>query len=233
METEYDPLGDGISKLKYIDHMGDDLRVTNAARSSFGKWNDSWGPRDEKVMGILTDGTVTHWSPFAHVMLTAMVKAPISMQRPWFKHVIGFAHNSESSRYVELKEEFYIPTDVRKQSKERKQGSGGCFGSGAKRALQYKIRSAYADAYASYTDLINNGVAKEIARDVLPLGTYTTWVTTGSLAAWHRLVYQRTHEGAQWEISRYATAVGEMCRELFPVAWAALMREGHSEDLHS
>lgn len=222
METEFYPLGDGIGKLSYLDHMGDDLRVTNVARSSFGKWNDTWGPRDEKVMGILTEGSITHWSPFAHPQLSIMVKAPISLQRQFFKHNIGLVHNSESTRYVELKEEFYIPTKLRYQSRDRKQGSAHQFESDE---LTGRITDHYTSAMHIYRKLLRQGVSRELARDVLPMATYTTWVTTGSLAAFARIYNQRTKEGAQREIEQYARAIGRICEQIWPIAWRALTSE--------
>ena len=127
-------------QAEYIDHMGDDLRVVNAARVSFNKESD-WGwfepigndpnppivekeglrPSDQKLIKYLANHD--HWSPFSHVMVTMRETVPIFVARQRFKHMVGFTYNEVSRRYVDDKPEFFVPEYWRKAAENKKQGS--------------------------------------------------------------------------------------------------------------
>lgn len=134
-------------KVEFIDKMGDDLRVANAARVSFDK-ESKWAeercncgyaghpdycdgscthPRlvlseaDERLINYLA--THGHWTPFSHVMVTMRETMPIFLARQRFKHMIGFTYNEVSRRYVDDEPTFYVPKQWRKRAENKKQGS--------------------------------------------------------------------------------------------------------------
>lgn len=206
--------------VEYVGHLGMDLSVVNAARVSFNKRNTEFSAKDESLLRYLAKHN--HWSPFAHTSISLRIKAPISVQRQWFKHRVGVENNSESTRYVTLKPEFYVPMHFRTQSKDVKQGSDGWFEVEREQYITDRINEHYEQAYNLYMELTTKGMAREQARDILPMATYTTWVSTLSLYAAFRIFNQRTKDGAQWEISQYAYALEQIVEPLFPHSWAAL-----------
>jgi thymidylate synthase (FAD) len=207
--------------VEYVDHLGSDLSVVNAARVSFDRVSPVLNQSDEKLIAFLARHG--HWSPFAHVHLTVRIRAPISVQRQYMKHRVGVENNSESTRYVVMKPEFYVPTFLRTQSKDVKQGSDGLMNHEDEDHYKDRINEHYEAAYALYTDMVAEGAAREQARDILPLATYTTWISTMSLYAAARIFNQRTKGGAQAEIEEYAVAIGEIAYKYFPVSWEALV----------
>ena len=227
-----------------VDSMGSDLTVCNAARVSFNKeteWcTDSEAlnrlaetgstyhkedvrtlcKKDEKLIAYLAKHN--HWTPFAHPQITLRIKAPVSIRTQFFKHKQGFVENEISRRYVDEKPSFYTPMWRSKPTGGAKQGSEKFVSP----EEAYNFNSAYEKAIEvakyQYQFLIDEGVAPEQARFVLPQGMYTEWYWTGSLAAYARFYRQRTDEHAQWEIREYAKAVGEIIQGLFPISWSYL-----------
>lgn len=220
-----DVLNKGRIDLK-LTH-GSDMLVVNAARISFG--NEDWfrtiaDLKDEKLINYLAKNK--HVSPFYHPQMTFVVKLPISIQRQWDKHKVGTASNTESSRYMEIHEEFYVPSNLRKQSLSNKQGSDGFLETVSNAQLTVKIKDHYSDCFDLYYQLLDAGVAKEQARDVLPLATYVTTVWTASLAAvWH-FIKLRADSHAQWEIQEYARAMYLLASKEFPISLKALETYG-------
>lgn len=228
--------------VELVDHLGDDRMVVNAARVSFAKETAVFGEKDAKLIEYLAKNK--HISPFYHPQLQFRVKAPISVQRQWEKHKIGTAMNSESTRYVEVHDEFYVPDVMRAQSQSNKQGSAGTlegkvdpmvFYHGRPSTatfepmdLQEAARRTYmqscAIAFSDYSVLIRAGVAKEQAREILPLCTYTSWIWTASLAAVAHFIRLRDHDHAQFEIREYARALRKLTEPIFPVSLSALER---------
>jgi len=243
---KYDPLGDGISSVELLGHMGDCITVVNAARVSMAKesaWEDdgcecfAHGPdecvcgawhgekrqmseRDQRLLRYLARHG--HWTPFAHPQVQLRIKMPIFVARQWYKHQIGFSRNEVSRRYVDDPPEFYVPTKWRKRAENVKQGSADEEIPGSKHYSRM-VKRLYKDAAYRYEYMIANGIAPEMARMVLPQAMYTEFVETGSLAAYARLCKQRMDEHAQWEIRQYANAVDSIMQALFPYAWAAVM----------
>ena len=179
-------------------------------------------PQDEKLIHYLAQNG--HMSPFYHPQLMFRVKAPISVQRQWFKHKIGTAENSESTRYVEVADEFYIPDMFRTQSTNNKQGSGDWLSAAESAKMRQAYVSAVFQSFRSYQHMIQAGVAKEQAREVLPLCTYTSWVWTASLAAVAHFIHLRSDNHAQYEIRQYAHVMLELVEPLFPISLGALLR---------
>ena len=231
--------------VDYVDHMGSDLTVCNAARVSFNKESE-WGldfdaierlkscpynkddvrilkEKDEKLIRYLAKHN--HWTPFAHPQITVRVKAPVSIRTQFFKHKQGFVENEISRRYVSYEPEFYIPSWRSKPTDGAKQGSEDFVIEETRTNLYDAIcRESYEKALYVYNTLIENGIAPEQARFVLPQGMYTEWYWTGSLAAFARFYKQRKDDHAQWEIREYASAIGKIIEPFFPVSWKCLTK---------
>lgn len=206
-------------EVEYVDHMGSDLNVVNAARVSFGKQKAVLDESDEKLIKYLS--THNHWTPFGQVSLSVRAKVPIFVERQIFKHNVGFVYNSISGRYVELANGAWYPEFFRGANPNVKQGSlrtASAFNDTA--MLMY--RNAIEKAQQAYEALLGLGICKEQARAVLPLSTYTEFVATGSLAAWARMYNLRSKPDAQRETQEYAAQVGDILKKHFPVSWEAL-----------
>jgi thymidylate synthase (FAD) len=226
-------------KAEYIDHMGDDIRVVNAARVSFAKeaewihdrFNDTWhiDTKDVKLIDYLADHN--HWTPFAHCMVTMRETMPIFIARQRFKHMVGFTYNEVSRRYVDTPPEFYTPWIWRKKAENKKQGSSDeeviffkeLTFYGERESISKTVAIHQEETLGLYNDMIASGVCPEQARMVLPQSMMTSYYVTGSLAAWARAYTQRTHEHAQREWDEITPQWDEIIRPLFPHAWSALV----------
>jgi thymidylate synthase (FAD) len=214
-------------KATYIDHMGSDLSVVNAARVSFGKvsdWNEpSMGKasglsdRDAKLVRYLA--VHKHISPFGHAFCTWHVKAPVFVARQLVKHKF-LRWNEISRRYVDDEPEFYKPDVWRGRSADKKQGSEGV-------VKLYGVAEQIVDDYAAealtaYQVLLEAGVAPEQARMVLPQSTMTEWYWSGTLFAFAKMCNLRCTGDTQLETRLVANQICDKMRELFPVSWLAL-----------
>jgi thymidylate synthase (FAD) len=211
-------LDKGSLDLMYI--LGTDKSVVNAARISFDNaewWNPEFNEKDEKLIRYLIKNK--HVSPFYHPQMTFRVKLPISVQRQWITHKVGTAHNSESTRYSEMTEEYIVPEVWRAQSVSNKQGSSGEIDPGNRDIADKVWSDAMDQAFGNYRYLLSLGVAKEQARDVLPLGTYTSCVWTASLQAVLHFIELRDDDHAQFEIRQYAKAMRTLVEPHFPVTF--------------
>lgn len=236
-------------QVTYLDHMGSDLTVVNAARVSFSKKSD-WVQdyteemdRDEFGNGLYNDLPVRryhgkkylsdkdtslinylaehhHWLPFRHPHISFHCKAPIFVARQAVKHQVGMSWSEVSRRYVDDEPELWWPTEWRKRAEDKKQGS-----SDETVPEPWLLRSDVGELVLSYNELIEEGVAPELARIVLPLNVYTEWVWTGSLLSWTHFIKQRTEDHAQKEIQEFASMFIPTLEEYYPVSWEALMRE--------
>jgi thymidylate synthase (FAD) len=222
-------------KVTYIDAMGSDLSVVNAARVSFGKKAD-WEYQDSQTMRLAERDTKLikylakhkHISPFGHAFASFHVKAPIFVARQLVKHKF-LRWNEISRRYVDDEPEFYVPDTWRGRSADKKQGSDG--------VVEYEELHSqiYGDAEAEmkqgvdyYNFLVSRGVAPEQARMVLPQSTMTEWYWSGSLDAFADMCRLRCKEDTQYESRLVADRVSTIMQDLYPVSWAALM-EGELE----
>ena len=205
--------------VNYIDHMGTDLTVCNAARVSFDKHHDLLTSGDEKLIGYLAKHD--HWTPFSHCTATFRIKAPIFVARQLFKHKVGLTENEISRRYVDSEPEFYIPEVWRGKAKNKKQGSSGILSDNE--YIGEAVKSIYERAATMYDLLITKaGVAPEQARMVLPQGMFTEWFWTGSMSAWARICKLRISDDAQTESRGIADMIDKECIKLWPISWSAL-----------
>ncbi len=218
--------------VQLIDWMGSDLSIVNAARVSFNKessWEyaDSHVPiqslseRDGKLIKYLAKHN--HFTPFCHATISIRVKCPIFVRAQLGKHQIGLTMNEVSRRYVTFDPEVYVPLWRSAPTNGAKQGSSGkiedmdlCI------RMRQEYESVAKDCIKLYNDLLADGVAPEQARSILPQGTYTEFVWTGSLYAFARIYNLRIDTHAQWEIQEYAKAIDKIIAPLFPVSWQTL-----------
>ena len=208
--------------IEYIDHMGTDMSVVNAARVSMGK--SKTGAVDEadiKLIKYLVKHN--HWTPFCHATVTIRSYVPIFLERQLFKHQIGVSNNSVSFRYVTPKNEFYVPDILRKGAPSIKQGSLLEPVDSHEKALEL-FQHSCRQSFERYEELLAMGVCKEQARAILPLSTMTEYVTTASLAALARIYKQRSDPHAQKEAQEYADLLKNLVEPLFPVSWGELIK---------
>ena len=219
-------------KATYIDHMGSDLSVVNAARVSFGKksaWEqhsadptsyrvaNTLSKRDTKLIKYLAKHK--HLSPFGHCFASFHVKAPIFVARQLVKHSY-LRWNEISRRYVDDEPEFYVPDVWRGRSADKKQGSEGTVKLGI---LDTEIVSdSPYDALSAYKALLKSGVAPEMARMTLPQSTLTEWYWSGSLDAFANMCRLRCASDTQAETRIVADQISEKMEELFSESWRAL-----------
>ena len=218
----------------YIDHMGTDLSVVNAARVSFGKkstWSGQEGGLDdgEGGMGVLNDTDTKlinylakhkHTSPFGHCFASFHIKAPVFVARQLVKHKF-LRWNEISRRYVGDTPEFYRPEVWRSKAQDKKQGSGPALED------QQNIHIATTQRIVAmlYGSLLERGVCEEQARMVLPQNTMTEWYWSGSLDAFADMCNLRCAGDTQLETRLVANDICNSMKELFPVSWFALRLE--------
>ena len=209
-------------KATYIDHMGTDLTVANAARVSFGKTSEMednmWGPpylkdKDAKLIRYLAKHK--HISPFGHCFASFHVNAPIFVARQLVKHKF-LRWNEISRRYVDSEPEFHEPSVWRGRSADKKQGSEGVVNITLDQEVQWNRQ------LATYKHLLSEGVAPEQARMVLPQSTMTEWYWSGSLDAFADMCNLRCKSDTQAETRVVAQQIDYKMIELFPISWDAL-----------
>ena len=210
-------------KVDLIDHMGSDLSVVNAARVSFDKQSAALTDGDKRLIAYLEE----HWhtSPFRHAFASFRVEAPIFVARQLQKHQVGLSWNEVSRRYVDIEPTFYKPTAWRKRAADKKQGSSDAVLEGysvvmADGALAY----AHAAADYAYRALLEENVAPEQARMVLPQSMNTQWIWSGSLQAFAHVCNLRCKYDTQQETREIADRIHEYMERLFPVSWGALTK---------
>jgi thymidylate synthase (FAD) len=232
-------------KATYIDHMGTDLSVVNAARVSFGKKSEWVEVTEDNYDGEISyyklsdaDAKLIHYlakhkhmSPFGHAFASFHVKAPIFVARQLVKHKF-LRWNEISRRYVDDEPEFYKPEVWRNKSEDKKQGSEG------EHPMQHEVLwpdgvqnvdmrewafEVEGDVLYLYNTMIKAGVAPEQARMVLPQSTMTEFYWSGSLDAFADMCRLRCKDDTQYETRLVADQISVIMEDLFPVSWKALV----------
>ena len=221
MTTEPIYLLDSKGSVQLLGTFGDDLTVVNAARVSFSKESNLITEADKKLIKYLA--THGHISPFFHPQIRLRLKMPIFVAREWFRHTIGFARNEVSRRYVDSEPELFLPSELRERDPNLKQGSRGNAIENNEAVVE-ATKKFQAGAIEFYNNLLNEGVAPEVARGVLPQNMYTEFIETGSLYAYARLCNLRLDPHAQKEIREYAEALNALLEPLFPYSWPWLVK---------
>lgn len=206
--------------VEYIDHMGDDLRVANAARVSFNKRKTEFDESDAKLIQYLAKHQ--HKSPFNHTFATFYVKAPIFVARQLVKHEY-MPWNEVSRRYVDDGLEFYFPTEWRSRVKNVKQGSGDALDTDTSIECDESLIHIREQCVNEYERLLELGVAPEMARMILPANLMTEWYWSGTMYAFAKMCHLRLDPHAQLESSLVARPISDKMTELFPVSWPALL----------
>lgn len=231
MESQKKVLDKGY--VRFVDKLGDDLSVVNAARVSYDKESSELSERDKKLIKFLI--RENHTSPFRHAAITFEIYAPLMVARQWWKYAVASSHvddqngwNESSRRYITENEEFYIPmpSEWRSAPENSKQGSG--------EPVNVEIGAKYYKALLDiteksmelYRDALSDGVAPEQARLLLPAySMYVRWRWTVSLQGVMTFLNQRLPHDAQSEIREYAEAVEEIIKEVFPVTYETIKEE--------
>lgn len=220
---------------EYVNHMGDDIMVVNAARVSMDKESDwhieydddddifgtcSLKDADQRLIKYLAKHN--HWTPFSHPQITLRETVPIFVARQRFKHMVGFTYNEVSRRYVDDEPSFYRPDVWRERAENVKQGSLDV-PVVSNLLLGREYERLMKTCLDHYTTMLVDGVAPEQARMVLPQSMMTSYYVTGSLAAFARAYKQRIDPHAQKEVRDLAVRWDETIRPLYPASWSALV----------
>ena len=211
-------------EVTYVNHMGDDLSVVNAARVSFGKKSDYMmrvhngeakvlQHKDSKLIRYLAKHK--HKSPFNHTFTTFHVKAPVFVARQLVKHEY-MPWNEISRRYVDNDPEFYVPDVWRGRAQDKKQGSAGVVKTNANIEYHNNVMLQL------YKQQLDEGVSPEQARMHLPQSMMTEWYWSGTLYAFAKMCGLRLKEDTQAETRIVAEKIEDVMVKLYPVSWEAL-----------
>ncbi|HET9494847.1 MAG TPA: FAD-dependent thymidylate synthase [Chloroflexia bacterium] len=206
--------------VRLVDYMGSDQSIVQAARVSYGAGTKSVREDRGLIRYLLRHD---HTTPFEMVVLKFHIKAPIFVIRQWMRHRTA-SINEESGRYSIMKEEFHVPApgDIGYQSKDNKQGRSNdeVPAEVIERFLDF-LRQDRESAYAHYEQFLQDNVARELARIVLPLSLYSEFYWQMNLHNLLHFLRLRMDPHAQKEIRDYANRVAECVKAVAPIAWEA------------
>jgi thymidylate synthase (FAD) len=208
--------------VRLDDAMATDLSVVNSARVSFGRRKTEMDEADEGLIRFLMRDR--HGTPFEHNSFRFHIRTPIFVAREWFRHRVG-SFNEFSMRYARATDDFYVPEpeDVRTQVGKPGAYSFEPVAPELAEQTREELRAVYEQAFATYERLVEAGVARELARAVMPVGAYTEFYWTVNARALMNFVSLRANKNAQREIQRYAEAVETFFAEKMPVTHAAFV----------
>lgn len=221
LDQEIKVLDHGFVRL--VDYMGGDSRIVQTARVSYGE-----GTKTIRQDAGLIDYLLRHehTSPFEHVIFELHCKMPIFVARQWIRHRTARL-NEISGRYSVMKDEFYLPPrdQISLQSTDNKQGR-------EKTAVPAELQDKVLDllkqdqsaSYANYSEILNDGIARELARINLPLSMYTEWYWQMDLKNMLHFLKLRMDIHAQWEIQEYARAIASVVKAVCPLAYESFDR---------
>jgi len=219
---------DKIGSVEYVEHMGSDLTIVNAARVSFGKQKEKIDGKDKKLIKYLIKHR--HTSTLEHNLVTFRFCVPLFIRSQHHRHRT-WSYNEISRRYTDENLQFYEPTAFRTQHKSNRQASNSeilidplltevkatlipTFGVSASKA----VKQYHDSSLKLYNDLLNSGVCREQARGILPQNLYTEYYGTVNLNNLIKFISLRTHDGAQQEIRVVAEACKKIATDLWPEA---------------
>ncbi|HMD67677.1 MAG TPA: FAD-dependent thymidylate synthase [Chitinivibrionales bacterium] len=218
LDKKFKVLDKGFVRL--VDYLGNDSRIVQAARVSFGKGTKTFREDTGLINYLLRND---HTSPFEQVVFTFHVKLPIFVARQWIRHRTARL-NEISGRYSVMKSEFYLPSTggIAFQSENNKQGRSSEAVPAAMQKTVLSILTKYQkELYGAYEDLLDNNIARELARINLPLSLYTEWYWQIDLHNLFRFLSLRLDAHAQLEIREYAKVLHRICAMVCPVALEA------------
>ena len=204
--------------------LASDLAVVNGARVSFNQASDELTDRDAGLIGFLMRNR--HGSPFEHGYFRFIVKAPLFVVREHHRHRAGHSYNEWSGRYSKIEPEFYVPDFVRTQV-----GKPGAYtfepvDDETRDAVRREIANSATQAFQAYERMLERGVAKEVARAVLPLSTYTKYFWSCNPRSLMHFCSLRNHAEAQYEIRQYAAAAESFLERSMPATHQAFVTNG-------
>ncbi|HED03504.1 MAG TPA: FAD-dependent thymidylate synthase [Candidatus Fraserbacteria bacterium] len=215
-KQQYEVLDKGFVRL--VEQMGGDLAVVLAARVSYGS-RPQGEEKDRRLINYLMKHH--HETPFEHAVYKFHVKCPLFVARQWFRHRWS-SFNEISARYTEFPDEFYRPAQLRVQAPRNKQGSEPAQLENEAELLRL-IEQTHQLLYQNYQKLLAAGVARELARGLLPMNSYTQFYWTVNARSLMNFVNLRADEGAQWEMRQYAEALAQIFEQTMPWSWEAFV----------
>ena len=219
---------DTIGCVEYVQHMGDDLTIVNAARVSFGVEKDEVDEKDKKLIKYLVKNR--HTSTLEHNVVTFRFTVPLFVRGQHHRHRT-WSYNEISRRYTDVNIQFYEPDSFRTQHKSNRQASNendtinptiDIYDPMCSHPLKVSaanvIKNHHKDALKLFDCLIDAGICREQARGLLPQNMYTQYYGTVNLNNLIKFIHLRDDHHAQWEIQKVAQACKEIATELWPVA---------------
>jgi len=211
--------------VRLDDVMASDLSVVNGARVSFARRKEEMDDSDAGLIRFLMRDR--HGTPFEHNAFRFHIRCPIFVAREWMRHRVG-SFNEFSLRYAKATDDFYVPEaeDVRSQVGKPGAYTFETVEPDLAEHTRDALREVYEHAYSTYERLVEVGVAREVARSVLPVGAYTEFYWTVNARSLMNFVSLRAAETAQREIRRYAEAVERFLELHMPITYAAFVASG-------
>jgi len=205
--------------VRMVDYMGGDARIVQAARVSYGEGTKTYR-QDRGLINYLIRNW--HTSPFEQVILTFHTKMPVFVARQWVRHRTARL-NEISGRYSVMKDEFYVPEPqhISLQSESNKQGRGETIPFDDAMKIIAAMEEEQKTAYASYQGLLDQGIARELARASLPISLYTEWYWQIDLHNLFHFLRLRLDPHAQYEIRVFAEAMARCAQAVAPLAYEA------------
>jgi thymidylate synthase (FAD) len=220
---KFDIHNDGFVSVERV--FGDELAIVNAARVSYNKHKEAIDEADIGLLKYLL--REQHGTPFEHAGMSFHVRCPIFVAREWFRHRIG-SFSEMSGRYVEMTRSAYVPNanKIRRQVGKTGHYTFESVSDGDALAAIEIINASYDAAFDGYNKLLEQGIAKEVARNVLPLGLYTEFHWTVNLRSLMNFIHLRNHPAALEEIRDYAEIIERLMGEAFPNLYPAWVEMG-------
>jgi thymidylate synthase (FAD) len=205
--------------IRLVDYLGGDERIVQSARVSYGEGTKTVRENKGLINYLMKN---LHTSPFEQVILTFHAKMPIFVARQWIRHRTARL-NEISGRYSVMKDEFYLPEreDVRYQSTTNKQGRGEEVPPDLQGRVIELLKKDQISIYANYEEMIEDDIARELARINLPLSLYTEWYWQIDLHNLFHFLRLRMDHHAQKEIRVYGEVMATMAKAVAPMAFEA------------
>jgi thymidylate synthase (FAD) len=222
-EREYEVFDHGFVRLDAF--MADDLSVVNSARVSFAVRKEEMDDRDKGLIRFLM--RQRHGTPFEHNSMRFHVRTPIFVAREWFRHRTS-SFNEESGRYHQLSADFYVPEPEAVRTQVGKPGAYTFeqVDSALAEETRTTLRTTYDELYARYESMLEKGIAKEVARAILPVGIYTQFYWTVNARSLMNFLSLRNAPDAQYEIRVYAEALERLWAEVMPATHESFVEFG-------
>ena len=219
--------GDEIGCVDYVDHLGTDLTVVNAARVSFGNEKTELDKKDKRLINYLIKHR--HTSTLEHNVLTLKFTVPLYVRSQHHRHRT-WSYNEISRRYTDKGLRFYQPSGFRTQHESNRQASNAdetinpmlrLYDPACSHPVEIlasrRLQEYHREALTLFDDLLSAGICREQARGILPQSLYTEYYGTVNLNNLLKFIDLRMHEGAQWEIQKVAEACLEVATDLWPI----------------